>query len=447
MTQKTAPAWPKPVGLLAHYIEDGLLPEAATRMMPAEVAEMALTEPGMAARLEELSPMRDVADRPGESLLAAALEAPVETRRRRIREAFGKMPPESAHWMPVLFPGVIGNLAGAPWRHRITANLIRMAAELPRERELLCRTRKQDRINRSNRIPWDDGHAVAAIAQSTARIAYYEMLLDERRQVLLFEPRGDGEIAELRGTLGAATRNCGVIVPGTGSDMGCFDRVSIAADSLVDATSDGSLAIVAWLGGDMPDDIPAASRAHYAVAMAPQLVEFVQDMREEIADSVPEPAGVKVTVVGHSYGGSVVGSAELLGLNADRILHVASAGMGNGVRDPGSYRNPCAAVQRFSMTAPGDPIRHIQGRAVMQIGHGPHPDTFPGVVRLETGCYPDDESLGEKAGKILCGPSAHSDVFVRNCEAWRNIHEVFVGGNVTLWRSSAREQIRTVDVL
>ena len=65
--------------------------------------------------------------------------------------------------------------------------------------------------------------------------------------------------------------------------------------------------------------------------MAPHLVSFSQDV-DRTVDATGRP--MPVTYIGHSYGGSIVGTAEALGLTADRTLYVAAAGAGVGVDDP-----------------------------------------------------------------------------------------------------------------
>jgi hypothetical protein len=409
-----------PAGLLAHYIEQGVLPPAATPEYPEGVVAMAVADPAMAARLEQAYPARDAPGRLAEQLLAEALdEFDPRIRAERVRCAFRRMPPDSAEWMPVVFAGAVGNLRGAPFRHRVTANRIRISAELGRERARPARPNVTDASHRQ--------------ADGQARIRHYVALLREGRQVILFSPEGAGRLIELYGRLGPDTRNVAVVVPGTGTGMGRCEELKEPIAGLV-AAAGGNLAIVVWMDGDLPGAISAGSASRYAAAPAPRLVAFIPDVRQELEDTTPRHADVKITVAGHSYGGAVIGTAERLGLDANRILHVASAGMGNGVRGPADYRNPNRDVQRFSMTAPGDPIRFVQGRGILEIGYGANPDTFPGVIRLETGCYPDAEQLGDKAGRLLAGGAAHGEVWTPGGEAWTNIYNVLTGGRVTLWR-------------
>ena len=125
-----------------------------------------------------------------------------------------------------------------------------------------------------------------------------------------------------------------------------------------------------------------------------------------------------MTYVGHSYGGSILGTAEALGLTADRTVYVAAAGAGFGIDDPSEWHNLNPDVVRFAMTAPGDPIQLVQG--IPGGRHGADPDDMPGVVRLATGHYDD--------GRLMAGPAAHGDVI--NCvesDSWRNVLAVITG--------------------
>lgn len=139
------------------------------------------------------------------------------------------------------------------------------------------------------------------------------------------------------------------------------------------------------------------------------------------------PPGTPVTYIGHSYGGSVVGSADQLGLRADRILYASSAGTGvyNG---PWNNANP--DVQRFSMTAPGDMIGATQSIDQRVNPHGADTDEVPGVTRLDTGYYSADN--GEHPGQVVFGPDGHGDYWNdRDSTAFRNMVGVVSGGEVT----------------
>lgn len=158
----------------------------------------------------------------------------------------------------------------------------------------------------------------------------------------------------------------------------------------------------------------------YAKHLGPGLADLVNHLQN--------PTGAPVTVVGHSYGGSVVGAAEAAGMHADRILHVESAGAGPGVDSINDYAYP--DTDRYSMTAPGDPIEYAQGTSLDPVGHGADPNELGDVVRLETG-YADVRHPSEG---ILEGGGAHSGVFNRGTTAYNNILGVMTGDDVSLYR-------------
>jgi pimeloyl-ACP methyl ester carboxylesterase len=177
--------------------------------------------------------------------------------------------------------------------------------------------------------------------------------------------------------------------------------------------------MITYLGGPFPTGnlvagIVDAADPRYALDMAPRLAAFSEDVDRTVAAT---GRSVPVTYIGHSYGGSILGTAEELGLTADRMLYVEAAGAGIGVDDPGDRHNRNPDVLRFSMTAPGDPIEAVQG---IPLGpHGADPDGMAGVVRLTAGHRLD--------GRLMAGLGAHSDVVNEPSDAWRNILAVITG--------------------
>jgi hypothetical protein len=176
----------------------------------------------------------------------------------------------------------------------------------------------------------------------------------------------------------------------------------------------GGVAVITYLGGPFPHGNPVtgvldAADPRYALEMAPRLVSFSADVNRAV--------DVPVTYIGHSYGGSILGTAEALGMTADRTLYVAAAGAGVGVDDPGDWHNRNPNVVRYSMTAPADLIQLAQG---IPLGpHGADPDTMDGLIHLATGHYDD--------GRPMAGPRAHSDILNCPSDAWRTILAVIVG--------------------
>ncbi|GAB2952853.1 alpha/beta hydrolase [Micromonospora polyrhachis] len=316
-----------------------------------------------------------------------------------------------------------------PFANRIAANRQAVSTALDAERQRLAQLKEELDGPPFHRDYQEERFLKQDIEKSQARIELYENILAEHRKILSFDPSGDGSMVELVGDIGPHTRNVAVFVPGTYSELATLERYHDTMAGFVDAAPKRDLAVVLWMDGDLPSNLfPQAPSARYADDLGPRLAEFSQELRTEIAGSAAAGNGVQVTYAGHSYGGAVVGTAEQFGLDANRVLHIESAGMGHDVGGPADLRPVHQDVQRYSMTAPGDPIAWVRDVNIGNWGHGADPDEFPGVVRLETGNYPD--------GRPLEGKAAHSDVLIYHSDAWWNIYNVFTGGAVVPVRST-----------
>lgn len=346
--------------------------------------------------------------------------------------------------LALLHPVSWASARGAPASVRYAANRVLVAADLD---AVLTRMRSappgagRERLARAvaQRREWLQGSVTLRGTDGQVR--------RRRHQLLHFDPRGDGEVVEVLGDLGRA-RHLAVFVPGTGSDLQRYPGT--LARMVPFAAADPGLAVVVWQGADFPDQpfddgvvplrehVVAAAYRDAADRAGPALAADVADLRRAA------PAA-DVTVLGHSYGGSIVGSALAHGLVADRVVHVSSAGTY-------AAHPVVGGAQVFSMTAPDDPIQLSQGhdltdapqrlaqmsppvvapeaaavglalRAVVpgsQIGHGADPDDVAGVVRLDTGRF-------DASGRLVRG---HSGMFTPGSTAWRNLLATMTGGPV-----------------
>jgi hypothetical protein len=300
------------------------------------------------------------------------------------------------------FPSQVGNTDGVPWDIRARANRINIAQAILDE-------------------PRDGPEA-------ERRIAFYQDLLREvddpatgqrvDRQILAFDP-ARSVLVEFNGNL-AAANGVAVLIPGMDTTVEGSAANTATARRFVSATH-GEVAAITYLGGPFPHggnllaSLAEAADPRFALDMAPGLAAFSVDV-----DRTVDATGrqIPVTYIGHSYGGSILGTAEALGLTADRTLYLAAAGAGVGVDEPDDWHNRNPDVLRFSMTAPGDLIEFVQG--LPGGPHGADPDEMPGVIRLATGHYDD--------GRLMVGPRAHTDVI--DCQAsdsWRTILAVITG--------------------
>ncbi|MGZ5397669.1 MAG: alpha/beta hydrolase [Mycobacterium sp.] len=297
------------------------------------------------------------------------------------------------------FPRQVGNTDGVPWEMRIAANRTNIAQAVLDEPD-----------------PY--------------RGAFYRTLLGEvddpaggdhrvDRQIVAFDP-ARSSLVELNGDL-ATARSVAVLVPGLNTTIEGSAANTATARRFVSAGR-GDVAVLTYLGGPFPrghlvSGVVDAASPRYAVDMAPRLVAFSEDVDRTVDAKAPAGAPVGVTYVGHSYGGSILGTAEAMGLTADQTMYVAAAGAGVGVDDPGDWHNRNPHVLRYSMTAPGDLIQAVQG--IPGGPHGADPDEMVGVIHLATGHYDD--------GRVMGGWDAHSDVLNSPSDSWRNILAVITG--------------------
>lgn len=323
----------------------------------------------------------------------------------RIATQIGAMSLEQRNRLIADFPQQVGNTDGVPWDMRVAANRLNIASAILAE--------------------------TGADSLSRRRIEFYRSLLGEiddpasgqriSRKIIAFDT-GRASLVELNGDL-ATARGVAVLVPGVNTTIEGSSSNTATARRFVSATR-GEIAVITYLGGPFPqvrDPISVLQSAdtRFALDMAPRLVAFSEDVDRRVGDGVP------VTVIGHSYGGSIVGTAETMGLTSDRTLFLAAAGAGVGVDDPGDWHNRNPHVERFSMTAPGDFIELVQG--IPGGPHGSDPDEMPTVIPLAAGDYDD--------GGPVAGWDAHSGMLNRPSDSWRTILAVIAGDSQSVGRA------------
>ncbi|WP_156926132.1 alpha/beta hydrolase [Glycomyces arizonensis] len=380
---------------------------------PGAALAAALDDPGLAAELVAAEPD------PAGSDLAAALATlesasggldPVE-----VGAFFDELGEANTAWLSVLYPGVVAYLPGAPFEARIDANKLVIEAATQASASFAGPDR-----------PW---------TENTDRPVRAELgqLEGSDREFISLDPynnSGGGSWIELLGDLETASQVT-VLVPGGSAELSSenFNLYYNRAKTFVDAAG-GELAVVVWAGASWPSGWIEESWASWSQVAAESLASFTFDLRAQIGEDVP------ITLAGHSYGGAVIGLAETYELVADRVLHIASAGMGYDVYSADDLTEPCRP--RYSITAPGDPISYVQGMPyVPLLGHGADPDDFPGTVDLATGNLSDSPdavddygvSLAEQGilGKTVEGVHSHSEVFYPESDAWNNILAVMLG--------------------
>ncbi|REK84527.1 hypothetical protein DY245_43000 [Streptomyces inhibens] len=234
--------------------------------------------------------------------------------------------------------------------------------------------------------------------------------------VLNYDSAGDGKAVIAMGNPDTAD-NVGVQVPGTATTMestdGQLGRLSKLQRSAENADPSAKTSMVYWLGYDAPE-IPVSEAGNVDVAgkgraesAGPDLRNFTHGLRasHEGGDRA------NMTVLGHSYGTTVVGIAASKngGLDADNICVVGSPGMGVDHAkdlniDPDRF---------YTGVAEDDPIRNA---ADMSLGTTPNKSDFGGTrFKVDThghsGYWNDRSDSLDNQGKVIAGqhPSKRQD--------------------------------------
>ena len=237
--------------------------------------------------------------------------------------------PAERRWLVAHEPALVGRLDGVPVTARDQANRLllaaRRAALLARERELL---------SRAPRGPVE----VARLARVAAALRGLDGLAERlaapappRAYLLGLDPAGDGRAIV---ALGNPDRAGAVLtyVPGMTADLadapGELGRAARVLDRCAALAPAEETAAVLWLDYDAPDFLDEAARGGQARDAGPALHRFQEGLR---ASHEGPPA--RQTVLGHSYGSLVVGTAARdHGLSADALVFVGSPGVGRGAR-------------------------------------------------------------------------------------------------------------------
>ncbi len=300
------------------------------------------------------------------------------------------------------FPEEGASLAGAPAEVRYLANRLRIAGYIADlEDRLAALHTSQERPGVADETA-DLGH----------RIRELRRWLAEERQILWFDPAGDGQVIEVFGDLDAA-RHVAVVVPGVGNDLTTFSEgdggfrhcARDLAEAVERLTPQSGTATIAWLGYDPPDGIDATSRAA-ADAGVGDLARFV--------DLVDLAGDRHVTVIGHSYGSLLAGLTAAGGLDADELVFVGSPGTGLDAATEARLR-PGGRV--WAAAATGDPI----GRAIDPVA------VLSGDIgRLWYGPDPTGDGF-DALGFGTAGASGHSQYFDPGTESLRNLALIVAG--------------------
>ncbi|MFI6081120.1 alpha/beta hydrolase [Streptomyces sp. NPDC051217] len=290
------------------------------------------------------------------------------------------------------YPLVVGNLNGAPLTLRYRANRLAVVQARDDERE-----RTHD-----SRLSVEGRH------QADRRMRRFESMAGEGRQILAFDPSGDGRAAEVFGDLGSAAR-VSVVVPGADTNLLTFERTKRRyaapvgmARSLYDAERAAAprtrTAVIAWADYTAPAGLGVdAVTGRLASAGAVRLNALTSAL----------PGTSRVSLICHSYGSVVCGIAARA-LPA-RVTDVAVAGSPGMRAESAGQLDSHARV--WAMRDHDDWIHIVPHLEVGGLGHGADPVT------------PD---FGARVLSAR-GAAGHTGYFEPGTESLRNFADIGVG--------------------
>ncbi|MFD5200231.1 alpha/beta hydrolase [Streptomyces sp. NPDC058375] len=277
------------------------------------------------------------------------------------QQALTGPPPGSAQWRE---DGALGTELPDPERSTPDEVAAFFAGLSVREQQLLV-VRHPSVVGNLDGTPLELRYRANSLALAAADDPRYRSLAAPGRQILAFDPRGRGQVAEVFGDLRAAHR-VSVVVPGSDNDAGTFDRKVAAhgapagmARTLHTAAGPGT-AVVAWVGYTTPVGVGIdAASGTLAEAGAGRLTRFTEGLT---ADGLPAPA-----VFCHSYGSVVCGLAAHR-LPATDLVVLGSPGM--RADDAAGLRTKARV---WAAKDPTDWIDNVPNVRFAGLGHGTDP--------------------------------------------------------------------------
>ncbi len=306
---------------------------------------------------------------------------------------FGSLSAAQRRRLADRYPLVVGNLNGAPPALRYRANRVALGQ---------ARAKADRRAHAVDLTP--DGRL------SARRLAHrYASLAAPGRQILAFDPGGQGRVAEVFGDLATARRTA-IVVPGVDSDIMTFERTNkpySAADGMARALYDAERgaepgtrdAVIAWDDYTTPQGIGLdASTGAMAEAGAVRLNRLVRAL----------PSATSVQLFCHSYGSVLcgVGAARLPQRKVTDIAVYGSPGM-RASNVAGLHTSARVWAARDAT----DWIQDVPYLEVAGLGHGADPVS---------------PSFGARVVSAA-GARLHTGYFAAGTESLRNFARIALG--------------------
>ena len=231
-------------------------------------------------------------------------------------------------------PELLRDLDGIPTTVRDQLNRDHLDEEIDRLEEEIAE--HEERVRETAALGSSNSDSLAlSMASDDTLDQELQTLLDLResleddsadRYLLALDPNGRGRAIVSNGNPDTAD-NVATLVPGTTTTWQSIDTQMGRANSLVDAANDAAEndehAVISWIGYDAPSIVEAAGTGR-AEGAVDELSRFQDGLRATHENSTQS----NNTVIGHSYGSTVVGhtAQSEASLNADEIVLVGSPG-------------------------------------------------------------------------------------------------------------------------
>lgn len=305
---------------------------------------------------------------PGTLTALAGIGIPAGASPAAIAKWWSELTPVQQQALILSDPAGIGRLDGVPVIARDEANRLFLAAEKTRIGDRIAALKGKDDLSKGEKAE------LKLLNQQFGGIKSLDRRLHtagpglQRPYLIGFDTRGNGHAIVAMGNPDTAHR-IATYVPGTGASLGKIggdlDRADRMGIEALRQNPNLRTSTITWIGYDAPQkvidkDLPLglddvfpgkdATRGDYARNAGEALDRFQDGLR------VTHEGGRSLnTVVGHSYGSTVIGyTARDHGLDADRTIFVGSPGVGANHVD--QLHLPKDSV--YSSHAKNDPIQY-----------------------------------------------------------------------------------------
>jgi hypothetical protein len=277
-----------------------------------------------------------------------ALSRPLPTDPKQFHDLWEQLTREEKDWL-YQQNHFIGNQGGMPFADRDVYNRMNLAELMQANQAELERLRAahpdwaagKNQPMLDPQFPpapdwptWKEQWDAANRAQSGYQQVQQELQTHDAYPRLLAMLDNKGHAAVAMNNPDTAKRDV-TFVPGTGQDLSRLQFSTVHSHQMLDAAlgmdpslRPGDVSVTTWMGYDRPMNLLEAANVSYADTGAQALDDFQAGMRASHHDLATGGPSIN-TVIGHSYGSTLVGDAGLCGhhLDANNVVAVGSPGV------------------------------------------------------------------------------------------------------------------------